>query len=210
MKFERKDFHGYGEIRTAIDKDGQAWFVVKDVCDILGIKNDRDAISKLNKKQKGVGITDTLGGNQEMNIISEGGLYKLAFTSRKPIAQEFTDWVTDELIPEIRKQLKKEVFDMFSKDTQKEAMSKLKEHDELDKKIYTIANKMVNAIVSEIRGFDKPLNKDEMPEDMVAERQKVLDEWVRAYKVSLSKSLANHIVRNKYDLRQVGKYKNIK
>jgi hypothetical protein len=52
---------------------------------------------------KGVATNDPLGGNQEMTIINESGLYSLIFTSRKPIAREFEKWVTTEVLPSIRK-----------------------------------------------------------------------------------------------------------
>ena len=95
-------FEGY-EVRAVIDEDGNPWFVAKDVCDVLGIANSRDATSSLGEDEKGVATTDTLGGRQEMQIVSESGLYRLLFQSRKPEAQRFCDWVTKIIIPEIRK-----------------------------------------------------------------------------------------------------------
>ncbi len=64
--------------------DGEPWFVAKDVCDALGIKNSRQALSRLDEDEKGVVLTD---GSQKrkMTIISESGLYSLILTSRKPI-----------------------------------------------------------------------------------------------------------------------------
>ncbi len=87
-----------------IEKDGNLWFVAKDVCDILGFKNTRQAIAThVRENEKGVQILDTLGGSQNMTIINEAGLYKLAFRSNKPAAEKFTDWVTSEVLPTIRK-----------------------------------------------------------------------------------------------------------
>lgn len=83
--------------------DGEPWFVANDVCNILGIVNSRDALSRLEDDEKGVGITDTLGGKQEMNIVNESGLYNLIFQSRKPEAKKFRKWVTSEVLPSIRK-----------------------------------------------------------------------------------------------------------
>ena len=76
---------------------------MKDVCDILEIKNISDCKSRLN--QKGVVCTDTLtsGGMQKMNFINESNLYKTIFQSRKPEAERFTEWVTSEVLPTIRK-----------------------------------------------------------------------------------------------------------
>ncbi len=99
QKFTNREF---GTIRT-MERDGEIWFVAKDVCDVLKISNYRDALLRLSKKQKGVATTDTPGGRQKMNFINESGLYKLAFTSRKPEAEKFTEWVTSEVLPSIRK-----------------------------------------------------------------------------------------------------------
>ena len=73
--------------------DNEPWFVGKDVCSCLGINNSRDALTTLDSDEKGVGISDTLGGNQEMTLINECGVYHLIFRSRKPQAQRFRRWV---------------------------------------------------------------------------------------------------------------------
>jgi prophage antirepressor-like protein len=90
------------EVRTVV-KDGEPWFVAKDVCEILEISKHRDAISRLSEFMRGSVVVDTLGGKQEMAAVSEAGVYKLVFTSRKPEAEKFTDWVASEVIPSIRK-----------------------------------------------------------------------------------------------------------
>ena len=99
-------FEGIHSVRTVL-KDGEPWFVAKDVCDILEIANARDAISTLDEDERGsVGITDgtsPAGGNPNVNIINESGLYALVFKSRKPQAHAFRKWVTSEVLPEIRK-----------------------------------------------------------------------------------------------------------
>lgn len=89
-------------IRT-INKKGDVWFVAKDVCEVLEISNYRDAVEKLDDDEKGVGVSDTLGGEQSMIIISESGLYSLIFRSNKPEARVFRKWVTAEVLPAIRK-----------------------------------------------------------------------------------------------------------
>ncbi len=89
-------------VRTAV-KGGQTWFVAADVCAVLEHVNSRDAISRLDDDEKGVAIIDTLGGVQEMNVVNESGVYNLIFTSRKPQAKAFRRWVTDEVLPSIRK-----------------------------------------------------------------------------------------------------------
>lgn len=86
-----------------MDQNGEPWWVAKDVCEVLAISNSRDALNRLDDDEKGVVITDTLGGPQEMAIINEAGLYSLILTSRKPEAKEFKRWVTHEVLPSIRK-----------------------------------------------------------------------------------------------------------
>ncbi|MBR1487206.1 MAG: hypothetical protein IJ859_04505 [Synergistaceae bacterium] len=90
------------KVRTVI-QDGQAWFVAKDVCDVLGLKNSRKAVSELYDNEKDVTISYTPGGKQEMTIVNEPGLYKLIFKSRKPEAKKFQDWVFYDVLPDINK-----------------------------------------------------------------------------------------------------------
>ena len=92
----------FGSVRTII-KDGEPWFVAADVCMALEIRNSRDAMGRLDDDEKGVGLTDTLGGVQNMTIVNEPGLYTLVLSSRKPEAKAFRRWITHEVIPSIRK-----------------------------------------------------------------------------------------------------------
>lgn len=88
----------------AIEIDGNPWFVAKDVCEVLDYKNPRQAISThLDDDERGVQIMDTPSGDQEINIISESGLYTLIIRSNKPQAKPFRKWVTSEVLPAIRK-----------------------------------------------------------------------------------------------------------
>lgn len=84
-------------------RDGDPWFVAKDVCDCLGVANSRDAVSRLDDDEKDVGKADTLGGSQDMVLISESGLYTLIMRSNKEQAKPFRRWVTGEVLPSIRK-----------------------------------------------------------------------------------------------------------
>lgn len=86
-----------------VEQNNEPWFVSKDVCSILEIKNSRDAVSRLDDDEKAsVGLTD---GSQKRNvsIVNEFGLYNLVLGSRKPEAKEFKRWITHEVIPTIRK-----------------------------------------------------------------------------------------------------------
>jgi len=95
------DFEGQ-KVQTVV-KDGQTWWVASHVCAVLEIANPRDALVHLDDDEKGVAITDTLGGPQEANVVNESGLYHLIFRSRKPQAKTFRRWVTSEVLPSIRK-----------------------------------------------------------------------------------------------------------
>ena len=86
-----------------IDKDGEPWFVAKDVADILGYGLTTDMTRRLDEDEKGMHITHTPGGRQEMIIINEPGLYNAILGSQKPEAKDFKRWVTHDVLPSIRK-----------------------------------------------------------------------------------------------------------
>ncbi len=90
------------QVRT-IQRDGEPWFVLKDVCDVLRMSNSRMAAERLDPDEKGVSQIDTLGGKQEMTVINESGLYNVILRSDKPEAKPFRKWVTSEVLPTIRK-----------------------------------------------------------------------------------------------------------
>lgn len=90
------------EVRT-IQKDGEPWFVLKDVCAVLGISKYRDTAARLDADERGSVELDTPGGMQNMTIINESGLYNVILRSDKPEAKPFRKWVTTEILPSIRK-----------------------------------------------------------------------------------------------------------
>lgn len=90
------------EVRTVV-KDGEPWFVAKDICGILGLTNPSLALNRLATQMKGLCGVNTIQGFQEVLVINEPGIYKLAFTSRKKEAEEFTNWLATDVIPSIRK-----------------------------------------------------------------------------------------------------------
>lgn len=94
-------------IRTLVINN-EPWFVAKDLCNAINISNYRDAIERLDEDEKGVALTDTLGGKQEMNIVSESGMYTLILRCRDAVKKgsvphRFRKWVTSEVLPQIRK-----------------------------------------------------------------------------------------------------------
>lgn len=102
MKPQLFNFNGQ-QVRTVTIND-EPYFVGKDVATILGYKSPSVAISKnVPDKYKGVTEMETPGGKQKLVIISEAGLYKLAFKSHVPQAERFTDWIASEVLPAIRK-----------------------------------------------------------------------------------------------------------
>ena len=91
--------YGCEPVRT-IDKDGEIWFVAKDVCDILEIQNVTQAVQQLDEDERAM---FNIGRQGEANIITEAGLYSLILRSRKPEAKAFSRWVRHEVLPSIRK-----------------------------------------------------------------------------------------------------------
>lgn len=92
----------FGSLRT-MEIDGKIYFVAKDVAGILGYSNPRKAISDhVDEEDKGVTKCDTLGGNQNLTIINESGLYSLVLYSKMPNAKKFKHWITADVLPSIR------------------------------------------------------------------------------------------------------------
>lgn len=97
----------FGSVRTLV-RDGEPWFVGKDVAEKLGYSNTRDAIinhvyAEDKAKDDGVAIRDAIGRCQIPVIINESGLYSLVLSSKLPAARAFKRWITHEVIPAIRK-----------------------------------------------------------------------------------------------------------
>lgn len=94
----------FGKMRS-IQIDGEPWFVGKDVAAALGYENTRDALAKhVDEEDKNtVAIRDGIQGNPNMVIINESGVYSLIFGSKLEGAKRFKRWVTNEVLPSIRK-----------------------------------------------------------------------------------------------------------
>jgi prophage antirepressor-like protein len=87
----------------AVVIENDPWFVAKDVCDVLDIKQPAKAIAVFPQSEKGVNTIPTPGGKQKMLTVNEPGLYRLVFQSRKPEAEKFKTWVFTEVLPSIRR-----------------------------------------------------------------------------------------------------------
>ena len=84
--------------------NNESWWIAKEVCDALGIKNHRDAVKRLDDDEKdAVGISDSMGRVQQTSVINESGLYNLINTSTRPEAKKFKRWVNHDVIPTIRR-----------------------------------------------------------------------------------------------------------
>lgn len=97
--FNHPDF---GEVRT-IDEDGTILFCGNDVAMALGYASPKDAVAAHCRGAVKRRLTDSLGREQYSNFITESDLYRLVFSSKLPTAEKFTDWVTSEVLPSIRK-----------------------------------------------------------------------------------------------------------
>lgn len=86
---------------SAMYENGQAWFIARDVCKALDIH--RTGVTRLDADEKGLRLTLTPGGPQQVGIINESGLYRLICSSKKPAAQGFRKWVTSVVLPAIHK-----------------------------------------------------------------------------------------------------------
>lgn len=87
------------KVRT-VQKDGEPWWVLKDVCEVLGLKNPTMIADRLDEDER---TKFDLGRQGETNIINESGLYNVILRSDKPEAKPFRKWVTSEVLPAIRK-----------------------------------------------------------------------------------------------------------
>ena len=97
--FEKAEF---GKVRV-VEREAEPWFVAKDVCECLELTDVSKTISLLDDDEKGTNSIRTPGGEQQMLVVSEPGLYSLILRSRKPEAKAFKRWVTHDVIPSIRK-----------------------------------------------------------------------------------------------------------
>lgn len=98
--FENEKF---GKVRTTVI-GGEPWFVLKDVCDSLGLSTPARVAERLEDDEVSqTHFIDALGRKQQTTIVNEAGLYNVIIRSDKPISKEFRRWITHEVIPTIRK-----------------------------------------------------------------------------------------------------------
>lgn len=97
FKYENND------VRT-VEMNGEPWFVLKDVCGVLGLSTPARVAERLDGDEVSqTHFTDSIGRKQETTVINESGLYSVILRSDKPAAKPFRKWVTSEVLPSIRK-----------------------------------------------------------------------------------------------------------
>lgn len=164
-----------------IEKDGEWWAVLKDVCSALNLRVDAVKIRLEDDTISNGVVADTLNRKQEMLIVNEFGIYDTVFQSRKKEAKDFKRWIYS-VIKQLRQSIGLEgfqIFRMLDKEHQKAAMSKLNHTLSHPVRIDFIkANTISNKIISDKHGYPKMIKKSEMTPDMLVERQDVLDRTV--------------------------------
>ena len=91
------------EVRT-VEMNGEPWFVLKDVCEVLGLASPHKVAERLDGDERNqIPVEDSAGRQQETTVINESGLYNVILRSDKPEAKPFRKWVTSEVLPQIRK-----------------------------------------------------------------------------------------------------------
>lgn len=201
------------EIRF-IEKDDEYWAVAGDVAKVLGYSQTSNMLRMIDKEDvttHNVKVTSNskfARKTQPASVISEYGIYEAIWNSRRDEAREFKKWVK-KVIKELRQAtgLKGyEAFRMLDKEKQKEAMDNLKNGIEaISKKDYCKAQAISNKAVSNVFGFPKMIQKEDMTRDMLELRQQVLNDTVEFMvfvdKYNLPLSVKKHIY-NKYNDKQ--------
>ncbi|PZU36204.1 MAG: phage antirepressor Ant [Microbacterium sp.] len=99
---EQFDFRGH-EVRVIQGDDGEPRWVAADVAKVLGYRDATQVTRFVRDRHKGTEKLCTPGGDQRMTVLTEAGLYAAIMKSRAPLAADFQDWVTDEVLPAIRR-----------------------------------------------------------------------------------------------------------
>lgn len=94
----------FGTVRAVRDENGEPMFVAGDVAKILGYRMASDMTRRLEEDEKGTRSVRTPGGEQQMAVITEPGLYSAILGSRVPEARAFKRWVTHEVLPALRRE----------------------------------------------------------------------------------------------------------
>lgn len=202
------DFNGHS-LRIFPTDDGQSFYAVaKDATDILGYRTANDGLRSVPDKHKGTHSVRTPGGNQEMLCIDESGLYRLILRSDKPEAEPFMEWVTDEILPSIRKTGSYTAHPLGT--TYQELITAhQQENDRLHMHAHALQAELLDLYrfkVATLEGkIEKPVRRSTRP---VTEEEKA--EIIRLHDLGMTRDeIAEHLDRGKtsvyYTLRDAGK-----
>ena len=162
-----------------VEKDGEWWAVLKDVCDALGLKTYD--VSRRIKDMVSTHNLETAGGKQQMLIVNEFGIYDTVFQSRKSEAKEFRYWVY-EMLKQLRQETGLDGFQicrMLDREHQKEAMRHLQQSLRNPVRVDFIkANTIANKAISNRYGYPKMVKKADMTPQMLVEREPILEDTV--------------------------------
>ncbi|MGJ8900889.1 BRO family protein [Staphylococcus aureus] len=167
-------------VRT-LEVDGEPYFIGKDVADILGYANGRDALSKhVDAEDKLTSQIATAGQNRNVTIINESGLYSLIFSSKLENAKRFKRWVTSEVLPTLRKtgayqvpsdpmQALRLMFEATEETKQeiknvKDDVIDLKENQKLDAGDYNFLTRTINQRVAHVQRLHAITNQKQRSE----------------------------------------------
>lgn len=194
------------EVRT-VEMGGEPWFVLKDVCTVLGISHITDTAKRMDEDEVGqTEVIDSMGRKQSTYIINESGLYNVILRSDKPEAKPFRKWVTSEVLPQIRKtgsymlpKMTKEMQAIFLLDNRTaqldQRVTALENNAVIDYgQQQTLKNAVNHRVVTEVLGGkDSPAYEDTHVRGMVyCELNKDLQNWFRV-------SARNNIPRKRFD-----------
>lgn len=176
MKTENWNDH---EIRF-VEVDGEWCGIAKDISDALEYRDANSMVKKLNDKY--FVYAKMADMNQKYLALTEFGIYKAIFNSKKPKAEEFQEWVFN-VIKTLREETGLqgfEVFRMLDKEHQKKAMAKLSAGLKHPVRVDFIkANNVANKAISNKYGYPKMVKKNAMTPQMLVERQPVVDDIVQ-------------------------------
>ncbi|AAT87943.1 Phage antirepressor protein [Streptococcus pyogenes MGAS10394] len=175
-----------------VEHNGEWWAVLADIAKALDL-NPKFIKQRLGDEVVSNNhVADSLGRQQEMLIVNEFGIYETIFSSRKKEAKTFKLWVF-EIIKQLRQSTGLEgfqVFRMFDKEHQKQAMNRLVNGLEQVKQTDLIkANTIANKAVSNKYGLPKMISKSQMTEQMLKDREQLLDDTVELM-----------VIKDKFDL----------
>lgn len=148
-------------VRTFIINN-EVYFVAKDICEVLSITNPNNVYQRLHQNDiQSMDIADSIGRKQKMYVVNESGLYDLIFESRKDDAKAFRRWVTNEVLPSIRKTGKYELQkdSLTAMTLMRQQLDYLIEHE---KQLREHKEKLENheTRINEIEGQINTVNKD--------------------------------------------------